>query len=289
MGISRMVVPHRIVVCDYTQWCTVYHYLLWGHPLLSFGVYIFWITPLCTPSIPLSHEYHHFQSREFLQIFHKYQWPKHTHETPKWKKYPCYPPFSLVKFDTVKLWVAFFILNMFELYPLKTWLKFWVTFVELSPNERKTTTRFFFASTSKKVPPSHHHCSHPFIQKQNEEQQKTVLKNTVNYKGFHEDFILGRDPEFCWDLFLLHVCWPFAKGSTFSPYSLGRNLSSKVRMSGCLQRMRQVWMPGLLVSRRVLRCHIELLQNMIIYEPFCIYIYIICTYGWEPLSMYGMV
>ena len=43
----------------------------------------------------------------------------------------------------------------------------------------------------------------------------------------------------------------------------GRNLSSKARMSECLQRMRQVWMPGLLGSRRVLRCHIQLLENMI--------------------------
>ena len=133
------------------------------------------------------------------------------------------------------------------------------------------------------MPPSHHHCSHPFIQKQKEEQQKTVLKNTMNYKGFHEDFIVGRHPEFLLRLVSASRVLTFCEGSTFPPYSLGRNLSSKVRMSGCLQRMRQVWMPGLLMSRRVLRCHLEVLENMITY----IYIYIyLCTYGWEPLSIH---
>lgn len=131
----------------------------------------------------------------------------------------------------------------------------------------------FFASTSKKVPPSHHHCSHPFIQKQNEEQQKTVLKNTMNYKGFHEDFIVGRHPEFLLRLVSASRVLTFCEGSTFPPYSLGRNLSSKVRMSGCLQRMRQVWMPGLLMSRRVLRCHLEVLENMITYIYIYIFIY----------------
>ena len=201
------------------EWCTVYHYLLWGHPLLSFGVYLFWITPLCTPSIPLSHEYHYFESRECLQIFHKYQWPKTQTEYQSEKSthvIPCLVWWNLIPSN--------YGLHVFSKH---VWTLSTQNLAEILSDLCRFSTRWaendysaFFASTSKKVPPSHHHCSHPFIQKQNEEQQKTVLKNTMNYKGFHEDFIVGRHPEFLLRLVSASRVLTFCEGSTFPPYSL---------------------------------------------------------------------
>ena len=159
-----------------------------------------------------------------------------------------------------------------------------MTFVDFPPDERKTTTRLFLHQLQRRclqviiIVPTH---SSKNKTKNNKRQFWKTL--WIIYKGFHEDFIVGRHPEFLLRLVSASRVLTFAKGSTFPPYSLGRNLSSKVRMSGCLQRMRQVWMPGLLMSRRVLRCHLEVLENMITY----IYIYIyLCTYGWEPLSIH---